>query len=142
PLCMPEPYPVSRARFSADGRMILSAGLSGQLRLWDAATGKILVDYEGHSGIVFDAAFSPDGRQLVSSGQDGTVRLWDVAQGAELRRFAVSNRMMLSVTLSADGALILAGEGAKHSAKESADSRSESEASRIHVWETSTGREF
>ena len=49
----------------------------GQLvRVWDAASGKPLVQYTGHSEDVFAVAWSPDGTLIASSSVDGTVQVW------------------------------------------------------------------
>jgi serine/threonine protein kinase/WD40 repeat protein len=51
--------------FSPDSLLFLSAGQGGQLKLWDSASGNLLMDYVGHDWVVLDAAFSPDGRRAV-----------------------------------------------------------------------------
>src|SRR6185369_12453411 len=102
---------ISRAVFSPDGLLILSASWDGQVNLYDAAKMKLILNIGEHSGVVFDAAFSPDGRQAVSGGMDGTVRLWDIIQGKGLRHFQVTTNAIRRVTFSPDGRLVIAGEG-------------------------------
>jgi WD40 repeat protein len=46
------------------------------VRVRDAATGKKLRTYEGHSGIVARVAFFPDGKRIASASHDGTTRIW------------------------------------------------------------------
>jgi serine/threonine protein kinase/WD40 repeat protein len=72
---------VHAASFSADGRLAISGGADGTVRLWDVATGTEKWKGEGHSGAVLSVAFSPDGMQAVSGGADKTVRVWDIATG-------------------------------------------------------------
>jgi hypothetical protein len=52
--------------------------------VWDAATGKSLVEFKGHSDGVKSAALSPDGMRVVTASYDGTVRVWDAATGQSL----------------------------------------------------------
>jgi RNA polymerase sigma factor (sigma-70 family) len=73
------------ARFSADGRSVLSASLDGWVRRWDIATAKPtsafrVGDYSGSH------ALSPDGRML-ATGKDKAIYLWNAATGEELRHF-------------------------------------------------------
>jgi WD40 repeat protein len=62
--------------FSPDGKYLVSGDESGELFLWDVATGKHLFSYEGHSGYISAVAFSRQGRHLVSCGGDHAVRVW------------------------------------------------------------------
>jgi WD40 repeat protein len=51
------------------------------IKLWEAATGKLLATLQGHTGNVYSVAWSPDGKTLASAPDDRTVKLWDVAAG-------------------------------------------------------------
>jgi RNA polymerase sigma factor (sigma-70 family) len=85
--------------FSADGQR-LAAGETAlnamraspevetrkaRIVLWDAATGKKLVEFSAHAYAVDSLAFSPDGTLLASTGwSDKAIGLWDVASGHRL----------------------------------------------------------
>jgi WD40 repeat protein len=64
---------VNDARFSPDGRWIVTAG-PRTAGLWDARSGALVVFLRGHKGTVTSAAFDPTGRIIVTGGVDTTVR--------------------------------------------------------------------
>ena len=65
------------AAFSPDGKRIVTGGYhDNTVRVWDAATGKELRHYEGHTATVAGVAFFPDGKRIVSASGDGTARVW------------------------------------------------------------------
>jgi WD40 repeat protein len=79
------------------------------VRLWDAATGREVRRFEGHTDRVRAVAFSPDGRYALSGSEDDTVRLWDTATGREVRRFEGHTLSVTSVAFSPDGRYALSG---------------------------------
>lgn len=67
-----------------DGGAILTGSWDSAARLWDAATGQLLIPPLQHLGDVNDVGFSPDGRAVVTVSGDNRVQVWDVASGAPL----------------------------------------------------------
>ena len=57
------------------------------VKLWDAASGRLLRTFEGHTDSVRAVAFSPDGARIASGSWDRTIKLWDAASGRLLRTF-------------------------------------------------------
>ena len=51
------------------------------MKLWEAATGKLLATLQGHTDEVYSVAWSPDGKTLASGSLDKTVKLWEAATG-------------------------------------------------------------
>jgi len=78
---------VNGLAFSADGKLLASAGGEKTIKVWDAGTGTQLHSLEGHTGPVYTVAFSPDGKAIASGSEDGTIKLWDSANGEQLRSF-------------------------------------------------------
>ena len=78
--------------FSSDGKTLAAGGrlnhgygafYPGPMQLWDVASGKLKIGFDGARG---PFAFAPDGKTLATEGYDSTtdvytVRLWDVASG-------------------------------------------------------------
>ncbi len=105
---------VIQAVYSPDGKRVLTGSFDKTARLWDAATGKLLQTFTGHSGSVNGVAYSPDGKTVLTSGADSTARLWDVQTGAEIRRFTVPTdnpENVEDVAYSPDGKRALTGSG-------------------------------
>lgn len=76
------------AHFSDDGTRVITADDDNLARIWDARTGKHVLDLDGHAGSVSDARFSPDGRFAVTIASDGTSRIWDARTGAQVEVFS------------------------------------------------------
>jgi WD40 repeat protein len=72
--------PVTSARFSADGRYVVTASSDTTARIWDASTGALLHTLRGALGIVSDASFSPDGLWVVTAGPS-KAGLWSLPSG-------------------------------------------------------------
>src|SRR5262249_31173086 len=63
--------------YSRDGKTIATGSSHGDVRMWDALTGKELPLLSDTVGC--RVAFSPDGKMLAASGYaEGQVRIWDI----------------------------------------------------------------
>ncbi len=112
-------FDVTTLALSPDGRVLASnsEGNEPTIRLWDAETGQLLRQLEGHTGSVFNLAFSSDGRQLISAAADQTLRCWDTGTWTETRvlrghrdevtALAISEATHLIASASKDGDLML-----------------------------------
>jgi WD40 repeat protein len=64
------------ARFSADGRRIITAGEDHTVKLWDSSLGIETFELRRDDRVA-SVAMTPDGLQLVAACWDGTITLWD-----------------------------------------------------------------
>lgn len=69
---------VNAAVFSPDRARLFTAGLDGQVLIWDTQYAMNIHPLTGHRGFLRMAAYSPAGDRLVTVAEDG-VRLWDQA---------------------------------------------------------------
>ncbi len=80
--------PVLAVAFSRDGKQIATGSGApkkpGQLRVWDAATGKESFSLAGHEDVVTSVNFHPKEPRLVSCSKDKTLRVWDLEMKKEL----------------------------------------------------------
>jgi WD40 repeat protein len=74
---------VVRVRFSADGKLLATAGGDHVACLWDAATGKKLHTLKGHAGYVDGLAFNRDGT-LLATNSANSVKIWATDTGREV----------------------------------------------------------
>ena len=101
--------PVRTVAFSPDGRTLAAGESSGQVGLWDMATGRQTATLAEGSG-VYGVAFSPSGRTLAVGDGDGDVGLWDMATGRRTGTLAEGS-WVECVAFSPDGRTLAAGDG-------------------------------
>jgi WD40 repeat protein len=97
---------VESAAFSPDETRIATTVDPGSARIWDARTGKVLVDLSADFGRMFMVHFSPDGTRLVTAGHDGEGHVWDATTGRPLVTLAGHAGAIHDVAFSPDGRLI------------------------------------
>ncbi len=92
---------------SPDGRVLATGGYFGQVRLWDAQTGRLLRILMGHTVAIYDVSWSPCGRFVASGGHDRTLRIWAVDRGLLLKTLR-TDYYFNALAWSPDGRLIAA----------------------------------
>ncbi len=107
--CRGSHYDVFAVALSPDGTTLLTAGRSSP-RLWDVATGRLLLHLTGAS-VATGAAFSPDGRRLAISSltafeSPGGVQVLDLEEGRGVRLLRGLSGQLARVGFSPDGRLL------------------------------------
>ncbi|BAE64234.1 unnamed protein product [Aspergillus oryzae RIB40] len=102
---------VNAVAFSPDSRLIASASMSKQVKLWDSVTGLLLhtLDQVFYTG---GLTFSPNGAHVACSSwddtiQDDTVQLWDIDTGALYKSFPQPTSPVVNLTFSPDNKLLV-----------------------------------
>ncbi len=114
---------VRSVALSPDGRLAVSGGDDGTVRVWDLLRRQPVHCLTGHTAAVMSVAFDPQGRSLVSAGWDGTARIWDIATGRLLQCLTGPGETMKCVAFAPDGRRLLT----------TGDDRC------IHMWDASRG---
>jgi WD40 repeat protein len=76
---------------------------SGEVLLYDVASGQKRATLAGYRHHVLSLAFAPDGKTLAGGSQDGTVKVWDTSSAAELGSFSLGKNGAAAVAFSHDG---------------------------------------
>jgi WD40 repeat protein len=100
---------LSAVAFDPSGGVLAASSAGGEIRFWDARTGRPLRAIE-QSGGLSSLAFSPDGKRVLAGGdEDAAGRIHDAETGALLRRLEGHASSVTSVAFSPDGARAATG---------------------------------
>jgi WD40 repeat protein len=104
-----EPWLRLGARFSPDGRSILTWTSDGTARIWSVRSGNQSYSTLHHAGPIVAAAFDPESRRVVTAGVDGLVKVWDLASQGSLEFQQPSHNGIQTAQWSPDGKRIFFG---------------------------------
>jgi WD40 repeat protein/serine/threonine protein kinase len=134
---------VKSVAFSGDGKRIAAGSGSfdlrtwkkwGEVKVWDARTGKELFSLTRHTARVMSVVFSLDGKRIVSGSEGfdpktrafwGELKVWDAQTGQELLALKGHDDAVVSAAFSADGNRIVSGSHDRT----------------VKVWDAHTGQE-
>jgi WD40 repeat protein/uncharacterized caspase-like protein len=84
----------------------LKVETTGQIVLWNPATGQQIGTIKGHGKGINDVVFSRDAKLVASAGTDNTIKIWDVATQRELKTLTGHIASIESMDFSPDGKLM------------------------------------
>jgi WD40 repeat protein/class 3 adenylate cyclase len=116
---------VMAVALSPDGRHVLTGGSDGVARLWDLQDGEEILQFMGHTELIYSIAFSPDGKFVLTGSWDKSARVWDATTGEEIRQFIGHSDFLGNVAYSPDGKSVLTS----------------SQDRTTRLWDTANGRE-
>lgn len=71
-------------RISPNGKIMVTGGIDGHVRIWDFPRMTPLFDVIAHTSELDDLDFSPDSKQILSIAKDGFAKVWSAASGKEV----------------------------------------------------------
>jgi WD40 repeat protein len=90
--------------FSPDGETLATGHYDGMVRIWEARTGNLLLEFDT-GAVVQSLAFSPDARMIASGGsfENSLIQLWTSGSGAPLRTLDSRSSGVSELVFSPDG---------------------------------------
>jgi sugar lactone lactonase YvrE len=101
--------PVGSAAIARGGRIFLTGGADGAVRLWKTDTGELLFGMRHPSAQVTAVAFGRSELELIIALDDKSIRIWDAAAEKEILRIKGHRDAVNDLDVSNDGTKILSG---------------------------------
>ena len=94
---------VRQVVFSSDSRLLISGSEDSSVRIWDATSGRMLLNCTGHDDTVESVAINPAGSMIASGGADDLIRLWNPVTGKPLGILRGHEDTVTHVDFTSDG---------------------------------------
>jgi WD40 repeat protein/serine/threonine protein kinase len=104
---------LSHASLSPDGRTVLTTARSGFCHLYDAASSRLMYEFQQPGGVV-DAAFSPNGRRMAIASHDGNVWVRNPGDATSHPMILPEGNQIEEIAFSRDGRFLAVGTRGGH----------------------------
>ncbi len=89
---------------------LASGNRTGEVKVWDMTTRKVVVCFSGHKGSITSVAWDASGQHLASSGEDGTIRIWNMKTGKEKQCLKNPGKVVNALSWDETGERIVSGD--------------------------------
>ena len=94
--------------FSPEGDQLATCAADKLVRVFDVASGKQRMSFEGHTHHVLSVAWQDSGHVLASASADGTIKIWDNVSGEQKRTVSGFGKEITSVAFVGQTSQLLA----------------------------------
>ncbi|OIR58653.1 MAG: Notchless-like WD40 repeat-containing protein [Amphiamblys sp. WSBS2006] len=101
---------VCDAKFSPDGKLVVSASFDKSIMLWNGFTGERLFRFFGHVGPVYQLSWAPDSRLFASGSKDSTLKVWNTSSRKLSSELPGHSDAVYTVDWSCSGAVCSGGK--------------------------------
>ena len=98
---------VRQVVFSPDGRLLVSGSEDSSVRVWDAISGRMLLNCTGHDDTVESVDINAAGNMIASGGADDLIRLWNPVTGKPLGVLRGHEDTVTHVDFTPDGMTLI-----------------------------------
>jgi WD40 repeat protein len=89
--------------FSHDGKVLAAGDNTGNIQVFDAKSGKTVLNYTKHTKAIYGLDWSPNDHFIASASEDGWVRVWNASTGETVHSQTRNMVPMHAVSWSPDG---------------------------------------
>jgi WD40 repeat protein len=97
------------ARFSADGKRLLTCSADATVRIWDIAKSRTSLTFDGHQHAVYCAEFFPQETLVLSGGYDDRLIVWNAHSGEVVWSQKLLRAALVCLAISPEGNYITLG---------------------------------
>ena len=99
------------ARFSPDGKQIVTACRDGRARVYDSQSGDLVFGNLTHEADVVDAKYTPDSQWILTLGSDRRLMVWDAKDGSAAMKPFETSLAARQILISPDSRYVVVGGG-------------------------------